>query len=222
MAFVIKHDKLYYMTGRQWSFNKSRATQYVERKLAEKAIRKMAPGGNYEIVPAETVTEKRPLFKSSSADKYSKLSENTKDVLAYLIHSKDHVLLQGHKDSAIEEALKKYSTVSSKTLYRGCSEVEFNNVAQGKPSQYYMSFSEDQSVAKSFGPKLIILHKAKGFNYAEYLVEAMNELRENNPNEYDSADGDFMIETAEEEKEWILPFGLVLKAISNGFVMDTK
>lgn len=158
----------------------------------------------------------------SSQDKYSKLSEKTKDVLAYLVHSKEHVLMQGSKDASIEEALKKCSEVSAKTLYRGCSAAEFNKVAQGKSVDYYMSFSEDRAIAKQFGPKLIVLHKAKGFNYAAYLVAAMNDLRETNPKEFNSADGDFMIETAEEEKEWILPFGLVLKALPNGFTMDTK
>lgn len=136
------------------------------------------------------------------------LSAKAKEFLAYLVHSKDHVLNQGQKHPLLEEVLKKRLSVCRVTLYRGCSDAEFALYNSGKPIPYYTSFSESRAIAARFGKNLITIKHGKGFNYWDYLVKDLNELRVLDPDGYESIDGDFLIETVLKEREWILPFGL--------------
>lgn len=150
-----------------------------------------------------------PRFVSvSSKPNFKTMPKHLKEFLGYMIHDKDHVMSQGSKTPELEEVLKKYSETCPHTLYRGCSEDEFRRYQSGKPIGYYTSFSEDINTAKQFGPKLITLNGAKGLCYWRYLVSDLELLKKENPAEYDSSDGDYLIESAKEEKEWILPFGL--------------
>lgn len=125
-------------------------------------------------------------------------------MLVYLVHDKEHVFRKGHKDNDMETAFKLCGKKYSKPLYRGVSQEELDLMLAGSKINYYTSFSKDKNVAKDFGPFVVEIKKAPlTFDYETFALWQLSTLSED---DYDDADGDYLKETAEEEKEVIMPF----------------
>lgn len=138
------------------------------------------------------------------AAKYAKLPESAMDMLVYLVHNKDHVFRKGHKDEDMEVALKLCGEKRNTPLYRGVSNVELEAMLAGEPINYYTSFSEDKQAAQSFGTNVVTLKSAPlAFNYMAFSLWQLDQIDQE---EYEDIDGDFLKETLEQEREWILPF----------------
>lgn len=148
-----------------------------------------------------------------------KISDSDIETLLYVVHSDDHV---GPELKSIIAKLQKNGEVPKMTLYRGCSDAEFEAIKANKHSIVdTLSFSEDKNIAKRFGKNVIEVEvKAPMFCYHKFLGEWYTTLKNVNPDEYDSVDGDFMIEGAEEELEWICTndyeFTMTAKRASTG------
>ena len=142
-----------------------------------------------------------------------KLSVEAEETLAYLIHDKAHVFVKHDKHRDMEEVFDVCSESTELTLYRGVSEEELQTILGNRPIDYYPSFSEDANVAACFGKVIQIQGAAKAFNYWRHMVDSFAELKLQNFDEFDAVDGDFMIESLEQEREWILPFGLELNVV---------
>lgn len=138
-----------------------------------------------------------------------KLSEVERETLSYLMHDKSHVFVKGKRSDGMESVFKKLGVKTKLTLYRGVGALELKSMLAGEPINYYTSFSEDPSVAKRFG-KVVTIHGAPlAFNYWRYAVSDLESIKSDNADEYDSIDGDFLRETLEDEREWVMPFGNV-------------
>lgn len=135
------------------------------------------------------------------AKKY-KVSESDIDALLYVVHSDDHV---GAELKSVVAKLQKTGEVPKMTLYRGCSDAELEAIKANKHSIVdTLSFSEDIKIAKSFGKNIIEVEaRVPLFCYHKFLGEWYTTLKNVDASEYDAVDGDYMIETAEEELEWI-------------------
>jgi hypothetical protein len=123
------------------------------------------------------------------------------------------VIESGKPLRSLENALKYYSE-STPILYRGLYEFEmeiFGKLEVGKvlkPGRY-SSFSEDLKIAKEFAAgesKCLAVLKsgAKGFAYWKYMVWQLEDLKNNDPEEYENSDGDYLLESTEQEKEWMM------------------
>lgn len=134
--------------------------------------------------------------------KLYKISDNDIETLLYVVHSDDHVEKQL---KPLITKLQKNGEVPEMTLYRGCSDKEYNAIIKtGKSPVATLSFSEDKNLAKDFGENVIEVEvDVPMFCYHKFMGDWYATLKKVNPHEYDSVDGDFMIETAEEELEWI-------------------
>lgn len=152
------------------------------------------------------------------AKKY-KITEDDIDTLMYVIHSDDHV---GSELKSVIAKLQKTGEVPKMTLYRGCSDVELEAIKANKHSIVdTLSFSENKNIAKSFGKNIIEVEaKVPMFCYHKFLGEWYTTLKNVDASEYDAVDGDFMIESAEEELEWICTndyeFTMTAKRASTG------
>lgn len=152
------------------------------------------------------------------AKKY-KVSESDIEALLYVVHSDDHI---GAKLKSVVAKLQKIGEVPKMTLYRGCSDVELEAIKANKHSIVdTLSFSEDIKIAKSFGKNIIEVEaKVPLFCYHKFLGEWYTTLKNVDASEYDAVDGDYMIETAEEELEWICindyEFTMTAKRASTG------
>lgn len=144
---------------------------------------------------------------------YEKLSFRDHESLSYLQHDKSHIMSNWAKLDALENALKYYSE-KAPDLYRGLYPREVSNVIGdlkvGKTFSFerYTSFSEKKEIGIMFGQKtksVMHLEGGFGFNYAKYSISVLEDLKKQDPKEYWSIDGDYLIEGLEEEKEWIMP-----------------
>lgn len=125
--------------------------------------------------------------------------------LYYLIHNKSHVINNGPNDD-LNEAISKFGQMTNKILYRGLSDKELNGIMTGNHVVEYMSFSEDENIAQRFGKHVIKLQlKVNAFCLWQWGVHDILSLKFNSPGQYESSDGDYILESFLEEKEWILP-----------------
>lgn len=146
--------------------------------------------------------------KSINVD-HKKLSDNENEFLLNLIHQKEHVM---DNNQRIRELDKIFSmtknNINNEPLYRGLYVENVDDFKVGKEYKFnrYQSFSEDLDMAKQFSQNNIILQLDRskgGFNYAEYLKKYFSDLQQEDPEEFDMIDGEFMIDSADEEKEWL-------------------
>jgi len=144
---------------------------------------------------------------------YDKLSYDDKLDLSYLIHDKQAVLPEyGGKLEGLESALGKYSE-SAPQIYRGLYEEEVNEIGdlkKGKKFSFkgYTSFSERLKIGLTFGEGTRFVLSVKngyGFCYWKYNYTEFSELKKEDPQEFEDVDGEHMIESANKEREWILP-----------------
>ena len=142
------------------------------------------------------------------------LTEDEQQILWYLIHDKSHVMKLNHTDHFMDSILTKCSSTSANTLYRGVSNLdELHKLISGKPVNNYTSYSEDPEVAKAFGTVVTLLSPSIGFSYKDWLVSTCKKIGEDDAANYASMDGDFIIETALKEAEWIMPFDMKLQCV---------
>jgi hypothetical protein len=152
---------------------------------------------------------KSMLVEESQVGLKDKLSDDTLEFLAYLSHDKGHAM---SNDSLVPEMAEVFKHITNEKqttkLYRGLYSENLEDFEVGKPYTFkrYQSFSEYESVAKEFSRQGIVLqldgHQG-GFNYWEFEVDILKELDKADPDEYYSVDGDYVIESYENEKEWI-------------------
>lgn len=156
---------------------------------------------------------------------YNKLTHDDQVDLGGLVHDKGHVMQFGKRSNGLENALKYYTETSPGPLYRGISGYEKKDIENLKvgqkipPSKTYRSFSEDKNLARDFAESskvLLILDKGTGFCYWKYSIWELQDIKKRDPEEYESVDGDHLMDLANEEKEWILPIDSVylIKKIS--------
>lgn len=171
---------------------------HIETPLSEDQAQNLIITASKQLNPTPTDVRK-PLSK----DPYSKLTESENQMLAYLVHDKDHVFRKGHRDVSMESVFAKYGKAIKRTLYRGVSQKELDTILAGAPVDYYTSFSESSAVASAFGVRVITIKAAPlAFNYWKYQVAQLKLL---DADEYDDCDGDHLILTAEKEREWLMP-----------------
>jgi hypothetical protein len=133
---------------------------------------------------------------------FYKVDDDELDNLFYLVHSDNHIY-EGLKE--LINKIQKKGDIPKTTLYRGCSDKEYNAVTNtGKSPVETLSFSESEETAKQFGKHIITVSvEAPMFCYHEFLRVYYSKLKELDPEEYDGCDGDEMISAADEELEWI-------------------
>jgi len=143
---------------------------------------------------------------------YSKLSDDAREMLGYLVHDKGHVFDKKSNESVeMEEVMRVCSETYDKPLYRGVSDEEYQLIEMGKPIPYYTSYSELKEVAGRFGRVITLLPPTSAFSYWKYQKATMEEIKIEDEEEYEMVDGDYIIETALDEMEWIFDKGLTLK-----------
>lgn len=135
-------------------------------------------------------------------EKIYKIDDDDFDLLFYCIHSDDHV---GEKLKPIIAKVQKNGNIPKMNLYRGCSDEELESIkTTGHSFVDTLSFSEDKNIAKVFGNNLIEIEShVPMFCYHQFLKDWYTALQSIDQDEYDSVDGDFIIESADEELEWI-------------------
>ena len=149
---------------------------------------------------------------------FNKIINNEKvlEFLMYLIHDKEHAMNNNKKEPQLDFVFNLVKNNKSNVkLYRGLylPEVKIlNELKEGDVIELkkYKSFSEDESFAKHFANKsksfMMLTEHIDGFNYWKFGIYAFNDLKKNDPSAYNASDGDYMIESFEEEKEWIFDF----------------
>ena len=177
-----------------------------------------------------TISQLRGLIKSALMESFAQgLTPEDEEELSYLVHDKNHVMTP-KGIPALDKAINSMSEECSVPLYRGLHSMsldDFSNASPGKVVTFrgYTSFSEDPLIAQSFAKTsktvLVLSPTSKGFNYSGWLRSKMEDLREEDPDTFDESDGETLIETCDEEKEWIFPQGSSFRVIStsskNGF-----
>ena len=135
-------------------------------------------------------------------EKIYKIDDDDFDLLFYCIHSDDHV---GEKLKPIIAKLQKNGDIPKVNLYRGCSDEELESIkTTGHSFVDTLSFSENKNIAKGFGKNVIeIESQVPMFCYHKFLKDWYAALQTVEPDLYEATDGDFMIESVEEELEWI-------------------
>jgi hypothetical protein len=142
-----------------------------------------------------------------------------------LIHDKSHIFDSTIKNQTLESVFKKIGVGYSGKLYRGITK---SDIKFYKPDEdgnlklsNYSSWTPDKNIAKMFGSDGIILTldvkdtSVKFINYYKFLVDYMKYLEKTDYDEFDDIDGEYIIESALEEKEIILPIGLKLRLQSS-------
>ena len=166
---------------------------------------------------------------------YKKLTNDDQMDLAYLEHDKSHVIDKyGDRLRGLEKALKYYSQPTPQ-LYRGLYKEEVQQLGElgkGKPFSFkgYLSFSEKLKVGLSFGhgSRFVLTVKgAPGFSLWKYRTSTIESIRLSDPHEFDSIDGQYIIDSAMAEKEWILArntkFEIVDYKVGHGYtVIEAK
>ena len=164
------------------------------------------------------VEDARVILETKSV--FSRLPEKVISFLLYLIHDKSHVMGNTYKDPNMEKVFALTKSESfNKPLYRGLYNETLDDFTEGEVTvlDRYQSFSEHEKIAKQFSKQGLILkaNKSKGgFNYCAFLVDYYNDLKVRDYKDYRMEDGDYMIESAEEEAEHIFPIGAKFKVTS--------
>ena len=124
--------------------------------------------------------------------------------LMYIVHSDKHVYSEDLK-YLIEKLQKRKGEIPVMHLYRGCSDEEFNKINKtGFSPVPTLSFSENKNLANHFGNNIIeIISEVPLFCYHKFLGEYFTSMKKVDPEEFEAEDGEYMIETAETELEWI-------------------
>lgn len=160
----------------------------------------------YKLVPYE----KKKLDKNGDIIfKYldKKISFPVREVLSYLIHDKAHVLSVGNKDKDMEWVFKNLSTKCNIPLYRGVNKKELQMLLDGKPINWYTSYSEKKETAAAFGTVVTLLPPMNAFCYYDFMIKLASEDA-GNPEQDEE-----QIEALLLEKEWLLPFNLELEVV---------
>jgi hypothetical protein len=154
----------------------------------------------------EFITEKsNSIYDKILAD------NNLTQFLNYLVHDKKHVMDNKGTTPELEKVFRltkgqKYN----QPLYRGLYTESIEDFVIGETYEFprYQSFSENLEIAERFSKNGLIIqvtNSVGGFNYGGYLVYSFEKLKKDDPKMYDAEDGDFMIEGALEEAEWLFP-----------------
>lgn len=131
-----------------------------------------------------------------------KLNEQELENLFYLVHSDNHIY-EGLKKLIAK--VQKNGRIPEIHLYRGCSDKEYKSITEtGFSNVETLSFSESKEMASEFGNNVVeIVAEVPMFCYHEFLGDYFSSIEVIDPEEFDATDGETMIETAEEELEWI-------------------
>ncbi|MDD4111058.1 MAG: hypothetical protein PHS54_05905, partial [Clostridia bacterium] len=185
-----------------------KASNIVIDKAKENAEKKVLPKLKKESLPPTKIPETtKPPIKKNEV-----FSKKDKDELSYLIHDKLHLVSgPNEKIKSLEKAVNYYTEKSNVDLYRGVSNKKIKSIIEkGELDELYVSFSEDFNVAKGFGKNILKLKKGnEGFNFYKNQLDELNSLKKRNRKSFDEADGDFLINSLNEEKEWILKNGKI-------------
>jgi hypothetical protein len=168
---------------------------------------------------------------------FKKLTKSEIEFLLYLQHDKSHVMGNDRKNPTMARIFSKIPKKKiTKPLYRGIYPKEIalfsapknsssiikakNNLPQNEiVLKRYSSFSENISIAKSFAgsSKIIIklVSSNSGLNYAQFIVDYMNDLKRKDRDTYEQEDGDFLIDEAKKEAEWIFNLGASIRMLSS-------
>lgn len=142
---------------------------------------------------------------------YAELSDSERRSLNYIIHDKKHVTSNiGYSFSVLDKAIEKYSE-KAPVVFRGVYPQEtyaLNRTKEGGTFSMnrYASFSESEEFARKYAKKSNTMMSVKngvGFCFWKYVVADMEKLREEDPEAFRDEDGEYMIESAKEESEWI-------------------
>jgi len=152
-------------------------------------------------------------LNENSISIYNKIlkDDNLTGFLNYLVHDKEHVMDNKSISPELEKVFRLVKGQTySQSLYRGLytEKLEDFKINDVYLFPRYQSFSENIEIAQSFSSKGLILHaknSINGFNYGGYLVHSFEKLKKTDPETYEAEDGDFMIEGALEEAEWLFP-----------------
>lgn len=138
------------------------------------------------------------------------LSDSECEDLLMFQHSKELLGEYSRRFPSLEKAMSLHGEVTPVPLYRGLPPGRGNGVTLGAQMAFrgYPSFSESLETASRFaretGALVELTRPCRGFCYYRWL-EA--EFRSMDPESYEMSDGDWTIQDARREAEWILPFG---------------
>lgn len=152
---------------------------------------------------------------------YNALPEHIHNMLAYMVHSKDHVLNKNQRCQGLDDAIAVCGQPVTLPLYRGVKGEELSQLTAGSIITAYQSFSESYDVARQFGTVIEVIGLPRSLNYGRYQIAQLDKLTND---DYVACDGDFLKRVAAEECEWIAPFGLRYKLIGAGrykFLFET-
>lgn len=142
---------------------------------------------------------------STATNKSVRLRQSEREVLGLLVHDKAHITNRGEPEKDLDSAIKKLKTKTTTELYRGVSDEELADIRAGK-ANHYLSFSEDRKIAERFGKNIITLQPGvEGLNYGKWAEKDTLAFKRKDPKYWESQDGQHMLDTFREEKEWILP-----------------
>jgi hypothetical protein len=170
------------------------------------------------IETVKLVLTKEVINENTSAI-YNKIldDKSLSSFLNYLVHDKSHVMGNVNSSPQLEKVLQLVKNKKfNKPLYRGLYNEQLKDFSEGKIYQFnrYQSFSEKIGIAKTFSKNNLIIKansSTHGFNYAKFLVHTYKVMKKNDPDQYDGEDGDYMIQSALEEAEWIFPMNAKFK-----------
>lgn len=157
-------------------------------------------------------------------DDESFLSDEEREDLMLIVNDKSH----GARDKenrtipGLEKAFQLFPETSKKELFRGLPK-RWKSLNPHKSEilifPFYTSFSERKEVALDFASESkVILHllpRATGFNYCQWQIEEYEQMRDSSLKDFKSCDGEYMIEGAEEEAEWIFPRNSRFQVVDN-------
>lgn len=138
-------------------------------------------------------------------------TERELEDLMVIIHDKRHLAIgEGKPVPAIDKALRLHAESTQKLLYRGLAKKVDARVGSVLKFAGYSSFSEDRDVSWNFATTygsntLLELLGARGFCYWKWYVAQEEKSRVEDPEGFDASDGDYMIQSAKDEAEWLLP-----------------
>ena len=161
-------------------------------------------------------------FKTFMLENYEKISKSLNDDemmdLGNLIHDKSHIMNMKSEHPTLKKVFRLVKgTKYNKPLYSGISPKKIEDFSVGEIYiiHSYMSFSEIKQVGKNFGKQtktvLEFTSSSDGFNYKQYTLDFFQEIKKDDYDDYNSMDGDYMIQTAKEEAEWIFNIGTKYK-----------
>lgn len=158
------------------------------------------------------------LYKESISKDFD---TSTTEHLLYLVHDKSHVMSNKSKMGFLNEVFAAYKNDKSNIkVYRGLYVEKLEDFKVGGTYTFdrYQSFSEDLQIAHDFSKNKLILqlnnHRG-GFPYWRWMVDYFEKMKKEDPFEFRSVDGDFMIKAAKEEKEWIYNIGTTVRIVES-------